>query len=150
MRGVFPAGMFPGRLAAPRFVQYGQDFAGAPDDGAGRSSSLCHFIVSNRNMMIYHDRLGTNIGNVWGKRDVSAQGNGCMSSSLAPRATRRFSKTTTRSYLGACLRNRFWSAMRTSSGGALLRCAKRHFLRCHLYTKCTVLRRRARGKHRES
>ena len=25
--------MFPGRLAAPRFVQYGQDFAGAPDNG---------------------------------------------------------------------------------------------------------------------
>jgi len=24
--------MFPGRLAAPRFVQYGKDFAGAPDD----------------------------------------------------------------------------------------------------------------------
>jgi len=24
--------MFPGRLSAPRFVQYGQDFAGAPDD----------------------------------------------------------------------------------------------------------------------
>jgi hypothetical protein len=24
--------MFPGRLAAPRFVQYGQDYNGAPDD----------------------------------------------------------------------------------------------------------------------
>ena len=24
--------MFPGRLAAPRFVQYGQNNAGAPDD----------------------------------------------------------------------------------------------------------------------
>ena len=28
-----PLNMFPGRLAAPRFVQYGQDYAGAPDDG---------------------------------------------------------------------------------------------------------------------
>jgi len=27
-----PTGMFPGRLAAPRFVQYGQDYAGAPSD----------------------------------------------------------------------------------------------------------------------
>lgn len=27
-----PTDMFPGRLAAPRFVQYGQDYAGAPDD----------------------------------------------------------------------------------------------------------------------
>ena len=27
-----PTDMFPGRLAAPRFVQYGQDFAGAPSD----------------------------------------------------------------------------------------------------------------------
>jgi hypothetical protein len=25
-------GMFPGRLAAPRFIQYGQDYAGAPSD----------------------------------------------------------------------------------------------------------------------
>ena len=25
--------MFPGRLAAPRFMQYGQDYAGAPDGG---------------------------------------------------------------------------------------------------------------------
>jgi hypothetical protein len=25
--------MFPGRLAAPRFVQYGQSFAGSPDNG---------------------------------------------------------------------------------------------------------------------
>jgi len=27
-----PTDMFPGRLAAPRFVQYGQDYAGAPSD----------------------------------------------------------------------------------------------------------------------
>ncbi len=27
-----PTDMFPGRLAAPRFVQYGQDYNGAPDD----------------------------------------------------------------------------------------------------------------------
>ena len=26
-----PTGFFPGRLAAPRFIQYGKDFAGAPD-----------------------------------------------------------------------------------------------------------------------
>ena len=25
-----PTDMFPGRLAAPRFIQYGKDFAGAP------------------------------------------------------------------------------------------------------------------------
>ena len=28
-----PTGMFPGRLAAPRFLQFGRDYAGAPEDG---------------------------------------------------------------------------------------------------------------------
>ena len=27
-----PTGMFPGRLAAPRFIQYGKDYQGAPSD----------------------------------------------------------------------------------------------------------------------
>lgn len=42
-----PTDMFPGRLAAPRFVQYGQNFADAPDNWVyvyfpGRSEADSH------------------------------------------------------------------------------------------------------------
>ena len=93
-----PTDMFPGRLAAPRFVQYGQDFSGAPDDWVYLSSEQvslsCHSSYSHSTREFF-DGPG-------------------MSTSQERRATAPSLRTTIRFCWPASTRGRFSIEVRTS------------------------------------